>query len=497
MKFKPYVFLSTLVIYFTIQDACGEEIRSSSRMYGYFDSERFLESSKKAVGQLCEKDSDCSSWICKQNTCFKSPECMSLKQLPGQEFDRNQILLIFVPSGFSDIGEWRNQVAQTLWAYKDFEFFEFSNHRYSAFYVEDLSESGDGFCEFNCQGIKTLLCCDVERARSLSNKCFTAGATTQTIVIHNDKRYGGGGYRHQNLATTTTHASGPLVSIHELGHSLFELGDEYTSTTFSASDSANCDTAGCSKWADLDKHLGGGLCKVKGCAAGNFYVGEASFMQELSNPFGEVNTRYTCCTYLALTGGFPTYCNRFEFGDGLEAYCMNDYQQYGTYTTEQINYTVEGGKYVMMKNPAILTIDLQTESFQYESSIYGVGPRLLRRRSYFGDYIDLSDALDAGVREVRKIEIFTFDGKVQTKQTNYYDHREYLDTPPFQGDSTTVTPSSKTVIELAVDADKGVVIDISFTDVEIGYSELFCIWVSNLLQPFKRFLGHKRDPFYI
>lgn len=450
---------------------------------------------KKSVGQYCEKDSDCSSWICKENTCYQSQECMTLKQQPGQEFDTNKILLVFVPSGFTDISEWRRQVAKTFWVYKDFEFFSFENHRYNAFYVEDLSASSDGFCTYNCEGVETLLCCDVERARSLSSKCFPPGATTQTIVIHNDKRYGGGGYRQQNLATTSVHEAGPKVSIHELGHSLFELGDEYTDSFFSAENSANCDTEGCPKWADLDEHLGGGLCEVKGCAGGNYYVGEQSFMQYLSNPFGEVNTRFTCCTYRALTGSFPSYCDRFEFGEGLEAYCKKDYQNYGINSIEQIDYRNEGGKYVLMKNPALLTIDVQNETFRYESPKTGTGPRLIRRKSYFGDYINLSSALHAGVRNVQKIVILFDSGK---KETNYYDRREFIDIPPTTGQNATTKIMSSTIIELAVNAQMGVVVDIQFDDIHIGYSALFSIWVSNLCKPIRYILfGENENTFYI
>jgi hypothetical protein len=457
--------------------------------------DRRLEVVKKSVGQYCDTESDCSSGVCKENTCYQSHDCMTLKQQPGQEFDKNQILLVFVPSGFTDLSEWRRQVAKTFWVYKDFEFFSFTNHRYNAFYVEDLSESSDGFCNFNCEGVKTLLCCDVERARSLSSKCFPPGATTQTVVIHNDERYGGGGYRQQNLATTSVHDLGPEISIHELGHSLFELGDEYTDSFFSAEDSANCDVEGCPKWSDLNEHLGGGLCEIKGCEGGNYYVGEPSFMQYLSNPFGEVNTRFTCCTYLALTGSFPSYCDRFEFGDGLEAYCKKDYQNYGTYSTEQINYRNEGGKYVLIKNPAILTLDLQRETFRYDSPASGTGPRLIRRKSYFGDYINLSSALNAGVRNVQKLTIWFDSGE---KEINYYDSREYIDVPPSEGENATNIASAASIIELAVNAEMGVVVDIQFSDVHIGYSALFSIWLSNLYKPIRYILfGENDNKFYI
>ena len=52
-------------------------------------------------------------------------------------------------------------------------------------------------------------------------------------------------------------------------------------------------------------------------------------MQYLDEPFGEVNTIYAYCTFIALTGGTPNYCDRFKFGPGVLDYCKNDCQGYG------------------------------------------------------------------------------------------------------------------------------------------------------------------------
>jgi hypothetical protein len=54
------------------------------------------------------------------------------------------------------------------------------------------------------------------------------------------------------MATTSLHDLGLTVTIHKLGHSLFELADEYSSSPFGLN-SPNCATAGCSKWSDLDE----------------------------------------------------------------------------------------------------------------------------------------------------------------------------------------------------------------------------------------------------
>ena len=65
------------------------------------------------------------------------------------------------------------------------------------------------------------------KASALADKCVPKGASRQTVVVHNDLTYGGAGYGSADVATATIHPSGPDIIIHELGHSLFELGDEY------------------------------------------------------------------------------------------------------------------------------------------------------------------------------------------------------------------------------------------------------------------------------
>ncbi len=47
-------------------------------------------------------------------------------------------------------------------------------------------------------------------------------------------------------------------------------------------------------------------------------------------PIGDVNLRFSCCTYLRYTGTSPSYCRKYDnIGVGLLAYCQNDYQGYG------------------------------------------------------------------------------------------------------------------------------------------------------------------------
>ena len=238
--------------------------------------------------------------------------------------------------------DWAAKVDSIYSVFESYDFFKAEVTQFSSFYVNTLENP---FCYFNCGGIDRLLCCDIFRARILANSCFPAVATVQTVVVHNDQKYGGAGYVRlvtccflcvcysfnlfdilcisSNVATTSINPGAPLVAVHELGHSFFDFYDEYTYISGTPSSAFNCDiNAGCPKWNDMIDDYPS-ICSNKGCAGGNYYVGESnSFMQALNYNVGPVLTRYTCCTYYALTGTIPPYCNEFiDKGMGLFAYC--------------------------------------------------------------------------------------------------------------------------------------------------------------------------------
>lgn len=115
---------------------------------------------------------------------------------------------------------------------------------------------------------------------------------------------------------------------------------------------------------------------------------------------GEVNTRYTCCTFLALTGSYPSYCERYEFGAGLVSYCKQDHQGYGvSYDRDgvRLDDSISESKYALVIQPATLLLDLSSETYIYESNIEGSGPKLFKRRKYMGDFADIEAVLDEEV----------------------------------------------------------------------------------------------------
>ncbi len=80
---------------------------------------------------------------------------------------------------------------------------------------------------FWCSGIERLLCVNVSKAYA---EAFGGSANVdQVLAIANSSKYGGAGYSSSNLGTLSGQNSASVeVAIHEMGHSLGDLADEYT-----------------------------------------------------------------------------------------------------------------------------------------------------------------------------------------------------------------------------------------------------------------------------
>ncbi len=80
--------------------------------------------------------------------------------------------------------------------------------------------------EYWCAGIERLLCVNVSKAYS---HAAAAPDIDQVLAIANSNKYGGAGYPSNNLGTAAgQNSSAAQIAIHELGHSLGDLADEYT-----------------------------------------------------------------------------------------------------------------------------------------------------------------------------------------------------------------------------------------------------------------------------
>jgi hypothetical protein len=78
---------------------------------------------------------------------------------------------------------------------------------------------------FYCFGVERALCVNVSKAQAYAS---LAPDWDQIFAVANSQRYGGVGYPSSNVGTYAGgNALAPQVAIHELGHSLGNLADEY------------------------------------------------------------------------------------------------------------------------------------------------------------------------------------------------------------------------------------------------------------------------------
>ncbi|MGW1072996.1 M64 family metallopeptidase [Streptomyces sp. NPDC002537] len=85
---------------------------------------------------------------------------------------------------------------------------------------------------FFCDGIERLLCVDTGRVESYAAQ---APAADLVVVLANSTKYGGAGYNdivskvgYDGIATASSdHAKSDQIAVHETGHSLGKLADEY------------------------------------------------------------------------------------------------------------------------------------------------------------------------------------------------------------------------------------------------------------------------------
>lgn len=141
-------------------------------------------------------------------------------------------------------------------------------------------------------------------------------------------------------------------------------------------------------------------------------------------PIGNVNLRFTCCTFLALTKSTPSYCTRFEqYGLGLLNYCQNDYQGYGgpsAYVHQKgrrlSDHAYESKTRISTKgivqSPIVLNVDLSSKQIYHDDGSSIQNDTAFPLRQINGDFDTIGAAMKRGVEWIYLIRLF-FDTGVQ------------------------------------------------------------------------------------
>lgn len=235
----------------------------------------------------------------------------------------SSVNIVLVPSNFKgDLELFKTEATKIMETFEKYKPFSKEN-KFLNFFLSKNEDSENSFCKYGCSGVDRLLCCDRKKAKKLAKKCNNSNER-QILVIHNDKKYGGAGYIKDNIATTSTNKNAPKVAVHELGHSLFDLADEYT---YSKSNRGlkNCEKSDCQSWNDLiGIDFPGAECTPNGCAGGESFTCGETIMKELRLSFGPNNERLACCKYKEITNHFPSFCDPYlNKGVGLDNFCSS------------------------------------------------------------------------------------------------------------------------------------------------------------------------------
>ncbi len=289
-----------------------------------------------------------------------SKNCFPLKYTGPLD---KSINIVFVPSGFKgNLTEYYKAVRSNWEVMKQYSVYSPSIKQLNVLYTNKELNNGESFCAHNIPGIASqFMVCGPLRAKRLAYNC--AKDNVYTIVIDNNNDYAGSGLWMFDLATASVAESSRDIAAHELAHSIFGFGDEYTDKNnfYSLAKTVpNCDVAGCPKWKDLidgstyasitelvvpnnslsetpvpvvtNYKLG---CYPNACTGGKFYSsGPASIMSNMRSPFTPAHDRIACCAYKKISGEYPpALCSQFDNkGKALDEVCASDPVEQGRRT---------------------------------------------------------------------------------------------------------------------------------------------------------------------
>jgi len=248
-------------------------------------------------------------------------KCNSL--LPVKVPMATAVNIVMVPSGFNgDMVKFKEKALWILANFKNHPPLDAANiPSLNIYAVEAESDGDDGSqCYQPCAGVERLMCCEREFMFNHVQKHCGSGFYQNLLVIRNSDLYGASG--GTNMATVGYHESAPAVAVHEIGHSMFGLADEYAGGDGKPS-APNC-VKKCSeltRGSNSLRKFDGFKC-TKACKGTGFYAGGVTMMQFSESQFGAVNERITCCKYL-FHGHTPPYCEQYDKSPlNLRKYCV-------------------------------------------------------------------------------------------------------------------------------------------------------------------------------
>jgi hypothetical protein len=193
--------------------------------------------------------------------------CINLKYSgnPSEKVD-----VVFLASNYKDMEKFRSDVIK----YLDFngnnkglfalEPFKSNTDKFNIYLVNQTDDLG---CSLNCQGIRSMICCNDNKVSEAALQC----PSDQIIVLNDLNQFCGTASYYAKVCTISR---GQEVLTHEFGHSFGGFGDEYEYSNYYPGynpgeyNYPNCDQEGCPKWSNLELQ---GIGCFKGCGISTQY----------------------------------------------------------------------------------------------------------------------------------------------------------------------------------------------------------------------------------
>ncbi|MBI1934829.1 hypothetical protein HYS31_00155 [Candidatus Woesearchaeota archaeon] len=229
---------------------------------------------------------DCQNCGCLDNQeCQRDGSCVanSCTTLDYNGDPKNKLDLLYIGDAYlnSDQVKFANDVNIFIRGLLDYEPFKSQRNKINFYRIDNTHDLA---CQYNCGGLKKLICCDWSKVEQAAAHC---PHDYVFIIVNNDTYGGSGGYY------SVSYRGNYNVSVHEFGHSFGGLSDEYVRGSCPSCDSkekVNCDgTPDCPKWSNLPNTN----C-VKGCTYEEWYRPREnhSMMLDLNGSFNPVGERH-------------------------------------------------------------------------------------------------------------------------------------------------------------------------------------------------------------
>jgi len=222
------------------------------------------------AGEECKADGSCT-----ENLCVTMQDS-------GDPSTKLDILFIGDDYTESSLGVFRSDATNFMNGLLSYEPFRSQRNKINVHRVDSTQDLG---CEYNCHGIDRAICCDNLKVAQAATQC----PHDYTLVIVNNNNYGGGAGLY-----AVSYRGDYRVIVHEFGHIIGELMDEYSyGTTLSGTPwGGNCAAdSTCSVWSNLIGVEGVGC--FKGCTSDTWYrpLQSGSIMTDLNGDFNPVGER--------------------------------------------------------------------------------------------------------------------------------------------------------------------------------------------------------------